>query len=170
MHRQARCFYKQGLLDQAIVFINSTSWDVPRTRKWIAFQIFKVIASSSGVTDDLVWALPSRPQLPLCWIPSSLWNFPQHHVIGVEPSKLYPLIIVLLHFLLIPSHSQGYLISNFNQTIQTEPQFVIVCTFVVMSSPKIGNSYLGWNNCFSAEGQLKWSFSFWCSCCCPVIP
>ena len=32
MRRQARCSYKQSLLDQAMAFIDSTSWDVPRSK------------------------------------------------------------------------------------------------------------------------------------------
>ena len=143
---------------------------VPRTRKWIAFQILQVIASSSGVTNNLVWAFPSGPQLPLSWIPSSLGDFSQHHVVRVKPFEFYPLIIVLLHFLLVPSHSQSYLISDFSQTIQAKSQFIIVCTFIVMSMPNTRDSYLGRNNCFSVKGQLEWSFSCWCFCSCLVSP
>ena len=29
---QARYYYKQSLLDQAIAFIGSTSWDIPRSK------------------------------------------------------------------------------------------------------------------------------------------
>ena len=125
---------------------------VLRTRKWIAFQILQIIVALFGVIDDVESTFLSRPQLPLRWIPSSLGDFSQHHVIGVKPSEFYPLIVVLLHFLLVPSHSQGYLISYFSQTIQVDPQFIIVFTFVIMSLPKARDPYLSWNNYFSAEG------------------
>ena len=112
-----------------------------------------------GVVDDSVRTFPCRAKLSLGRVSSHYGDLAQDGVAYVQSSKLYPLVVVFGHLLLVYRHSVGSFISYFVQTIQVDSQLIIVVFFVQYLSPDTSYSYLNWDYCFSATGESKGGFS-----------
>ena len=94
----------------------------------------------------------------------------QDEVAYVKSSELYPLVVVFNHLLLVLRHSAGGFDSDFVQTIQVDPQLIVIVFFMQYLSLDASYSYFDWYYCFSAKGEPEGSLSSWGSYCGPVSP
>ena len=72
-----------------------------------------MIAALLGVVDDSVGSLPCGAKLSLDRVSSPCGDLAQDEVVYVKSSKLYPLIVVFSHLLLVFRHSTGSFVSYF---------------------------------------------------------
>ena len=119
---------------------------------------------------DSVRSFPCGAKLSLGRVSSRSGNLAQDEIPYVKLSKLYPLIVVFGHLLLILHHSAGNFVSYFVQTIQVDSQVIVITFFVEYLSPDAGYSYLDRDHCFSAIGEPKGGLSRRGSCCGSVSP
>ena len=111
--------------------------------------------------NDSVRPFPYGTQLSLGRVFSCCGGLTQDEVSYVQLSELNPLIVVFGHLQLVLRHLAGCIVSYFVQTIQVEPQFVIVDPFVESSSPDARDPYFDWDYCLCAIGKPKGGFSCW---------
>ena len=139
--------------------------NVPWPREPLSVYGFQVIVALPRVVDNSVRSFLCRAKLSLGRVFSRCGNLAQDEVAYVKSSKLYPLIVVFGHLLLVLRHSAGSFFSYFVQTIQVDSQVIVIALFVEYLSPDVDYSYLDRDHCFSAIGELEWGFSRWGSCC-----
>ena len=72
-----------------------------------------MVAALAGVVDDLVRSFPCGAKLSLGRVSSRCGDRTQDEVTYVESSKLYPLVVVFGHLLLVLHHSVGSFASDF---------------------------------------------------------
>ena len=94
--------------------------NVPWSWKPLPVYGFQVIAALSGVMDDPVRSFPYGAKFPLGRVFSCWGDLAQDEVSYVESSKLYPLVVVFGHLLLVLCHLIGSFLSDFVQTVQVD--------------------------------------------------
>ena len=145
-------------------------FNIPWPRESLSVHGFQVVIALSRVVDDLVRSFPCRAKLSLGEISGRGGNPAQDEIPYVNSSKLYPLIVVVGHLLLILRHSNGSFYSYFVQTIQVDSQVIVITFFIEYLSPDAGYSYLDRDHGFSAIGELEGGFSRRGSCSGSVSP
>ena len=91
--------------------------NVPWPREPLFVYGFQVITTLSRVVDDSVRSFPCGAKLSLGGVSSHNGNLAQDKILYVKSSKLYPLIVVFDHLLLILRHSDERFVSYFIQTV-----------------------------------------------------
>ena len=145
-------------------------FNIPWPREFLFIRGFQVVATLSRVVDNSVRSFPCGAKLSLGGIFGCRGNLAQDEIPYVKSSKLYPLIVVVGHLLLILRHSDGSFFSYFVQAIQVDLQVIIIVFFVEHLSPDAGYSYLNQDHGFNAICEPKGGFSRRGSCCGPVSP
>ena len=145
-------------------------FNVPWPREPLPVYSFQVITALPRVVDDSVRSFPCGAKLSVGRIFSCCGNLAQDEVAYVKSSEFDPLIVVFGHLLLVLRHSAGSFVSYFVQTIQVEPQLIVIALFVEYLSLDASYSYLDWDHCLNAIGELEGGFSRWGSYCGSVSP
>ena len=91
--------------------------NVPWPREPLFVYGFQVITALSRVVDDSVRSFPCGAKLSLGGVSSHNGNLAQDKIPYVKSSKLYPLIVVFDHLLLILRHFDERFVSYFIQTV-----------------------------------------------------
>ena len=156
------------LIHLLVIFLQV--FNVPWTREPSSDYSFKVITASSGVMDDSVWSFPSGPQLSLDGIFCSRGDFVQNEVPYVKMSQFHSLIVVFNHLSLVFCHFAGSLFSHFVQTVQVNPQLVIILFFTERCSSSVGYFYFDRDHYFGSISQPERRFPRWCPHCSLIRP